>query len=57
MNKRDARLAASIWYRAAARNKTAEDAVGRGGSVKQPLRTSVHSAVNNKEYSEPNSGR
>ncbi len=30
---------------AASRNKTAEDAEGRGGSVKPPLRTSAHSAV------------
>ncbi len=42
MNNCDARLAASVLYRASTRNKTAE---GRGGSVKQPLRTSAHSAV------------
>ena len=30
-------------------NKTAEDAEGRGESFKQPLRTSAHSAVSNKE--------
>jgi hypothetical protein len=30
------------------RNKTAEDAEGRGGSVKQPLRTSAHSAVKHR---------
>ncbi|MCD6197325.1 MAG: hypothetical protein J7K15_01950, partial [Deltaproteobacteria bacterium] len=39
MNNCDARLAASGLYRASAGNKTAEDAEGRGGSVKQPLRT------------------
>jgi hypothetical protein len=42
MNNCDDRLAASILYRAAARNKTAE---GRGGLIKQPLRTSAYSAV------------
>ena len=49
MNKCDDRLAASILYMTSARNKTAENAEGRGGSIKQPMRTSAHSAVNNKE--------
>jgi hypothetical protein len=49
MNNCDDRLASSVSYVTAARNKTAENAEGRGGSVKQPLRSSAHSAVNKLE--------
>ena len=50
MNNCGDRLAASILYRTSARNKTAENAEGRGGSVKQPLRTSAHSAVKSSGF-------
>ncbi len=50
MNKCDDRLASSVLYRAAARNKTAEDAKGRGGSIKKALRTSAHSAVKSSGF-------
>ena len=45
MNNCDARITSGVLHREAARNKTAGDDEGRGGSIKKALRIYAHSAV------------